>query len=1161
MNMKSVIFLIFILILSSDLRADEWSLFEYGEGLSEYKQYKIFPFLERGLRAEKQGDLDEAEFNFRKVNELVGGHFPTTSLLVGVLKKKGEFREAIRLLRPFSESLREAREELTDLYVQSIDSTNAIELSAALRACRPDYCGQFINSVAYREFQRSGAGVAREFLDSLTDSELVVDKAHIHALRSSYDEIAHDWEAVIFSLGVVERSRPLEASESLRQGFAFLRLGMTDRALAVQDRLDNEGASESKTLRRALIQRALADDTDDIALAQYRLLQQQTDLEAWEKRQLATLLSAFGSVGQAETLLVESGESDCEELMDFYLQTQQSDKTIQNLLDCPYAGKEDRWLELAINLNSERALRSRTFTGNLEQQRVAALVNLLASGSRYPEIVQLLDANYYVLSLDLRERLAIALEQVGRGAEAADIYVELADSQLGREANRKLGYLDKATYLYMQAGNYNLARVTLTRNFPFRQGRNAELLNQRLISLLHLVPEAARKPILLGLYKQPFGEAYAIPFAELWRSVGNCRELAEASGESPKRRDLVALGHCYSDSQPGLAAYYFGRAQDLGAESLDTSLAFNYYRAGDYARSFARWKSVPEEELTPELLKSAALVALSAGEVAHAEEWWARADLQTDEEWWYLGAQIAEASDQPEVSVTRVSAAIETSTQQKPAYLYWRAVMLRRLGKVAEAALDEVTLSAMEGLTPEQNAHLAYVAGGPSTSDSAARLSTALSAVPDASEWREQLMYFSEAEGKSKEAAVHLRTLIDGLEPDLPPMKESALTTHEKEYRLKRMHEYLTRRHRLSFGAWQGEDSPGSVNYGSEPDPFSSEGGYLSYEYRLGDSPVVKGREFAAYAHGSIALSGDEINAWDTVSPKGKNLGVGIRLKPFGSRDLNLFFEVNRREVVRKTAYDVEAIRERIGDVFEELTRLSGANPSDDNLDAALAQLERLPQLYFSDQVETKAVQPGAASGCEFVECLLTNPGTLANYRENVDAQTVPAASIWHDSRSELDFMVGLSTSLLSGLIENQGWLLNSDAWIDQDLYVGWSHWLESHDYQFSARYSVGPQIKIPLPFSSSVQPYGFAQADRVKDHLVRGRSGVNDLAPGSGETVATSRVGLGAALHFRSGAGKYDTFRQHYSLKIEYQKFVDDKDLPADVSEEGVFIKLEGSL
>lgn len=1159
--MKSVIFLILILTLSSDLRADDSSLFDFGVGLSEYKQYKIFPFLERGLRAQKRGDLDEAELNFRKVNELVNDHFPTTSLLVAVLKKKGEFPEAIRLLTPFSATIQEARAELADLYAQSIDLTNARDLSRALRACRPDYCGQFVSSVAYREFKRSGAGSAREFLNNLSASELVVDKVHIYALRSSYDEIVHDWEAVIFSLGVVERSRTLEAGESLRQGFAFLKLGMIDRALAVQDRLDGEAEIESKALRRALIQRALADKADDVALAQYRLLLQQTELEAWEKRQLATLLSAFGSVGQAETLLVESGESDCVVLMDFYLQTQQSDKAKQNLLDCPYSGKEDRWLELAINLNSERALRSRAFSGNLEQQRVEALVNILASRSRYPEVVQLLEANYYTLSINLRERLAVALEQVGRDAEAADIYVELAGSQLGREASRKLRYLDKASYLYMQAGNYNLARVTLTRNFPFGRDTNAELLNQRLISLLHLVPEVSRKPILLDLYKQPFGETYAIPFAELWRSVGNCRELAEASGESPERRDLVALGHCYSESQPGLAAYYFERAKELGAESLDVSLAYTYYRAGDYARSFSSWKSVPKEDMTPGLLKSAALVALSAGEIAQAEHWWTRADLQADEEWWYLGAQIAEANDQPQLSVTRISEAIETSTQQKPAYFYWRAVMLRRLGRVAEAALDEATLSAMQGLTPEQNAHLAYVTADPSASDSSARLSTALSAVPDASEWREQLMYLSEAEGKSEEAAVHLRTLIDGLEPDLPPMQESALTAHEKEYRLQRMHEYLTRRHQLSFGAWQGEDSPGSVNYGSDPDPFSSEGGYLSYEYRLGDAPVVKGREFAAYAHGSIALSGDEINTWDTVSPKGTNFGIGLRLKPIGSRDLNLFFEVNRREVVRKTVYDVEAIHERIGDVFEELVRLSGSSPSDDNLEAALAQLERLPQLYFSDQVETRAVQSGTSSECDFVECLLTNPDTLANYRKDVEAQTVPDVSIGHESRSELDIMVGLSTSLLNGLIENQDWLLNSNAWIDQDFYVGWSHWLESHDYQFSARYSVGPQIKIPLPFSSSIQPYGFAQTDRVKDHLVRGRAGLNGLVPESGETVATSRVGLGAALHFRSGSGKYDTFRQNYSLKIEYQKFVDDKDLPSDVSEEGVFIKLEASL
>ncbi|WP_237066801.1 NfrA family protein [Microbulbifer guangxiensis] len=1072
---KRILPSVLLLAIAFSSSAEEAAVFDFAKGLDEAQQYKIFPFVERGIRSEKRGDLAGAEEQFRKVKEIVGLHFPTLRLLIDVLVRQGHYQEAADLLKPFASTSSAARKQLLVLYEKLLDPHDIESIRTALRLCIPEGCKPLIESMAYRSFMESGADSASLVLSQVLEVVGEQDLVEVHSLKSSYDEMRKDWLSVRTSLELVSRARPLLSDEFLRLGFSYVNL---DELTAVESLISTRGESfpeESQQLHLAVIQRAMAAGEHTVGLKHYDAIAETTSsLLSQDRKQLAYFLIKAGRVEEAESFVTALDEEKCETLVDFHIATGKPNKARAGLLECPYTDNAAHWLELAINLGAEDALKSRTFSGELERRRLTTLADLLMVAHRFDEVVDLLSSIDRPLDPGLGEKLAFALEHTGKHSLAADIYAELAQHQARPTESRAADYVDKASYLYMRASQPNLARVTLLSHFPFARFANAQLLNQRLMGLLHLVPANTRTSTLLALRAQTFDEAYAFRFAELWKTGASCRALAEKLAGDSLRLDSVILGHCYADTAPGLAAHYFGQAENYGGESLAVPLAFAYFKAGEYGRSLESWHRVPEEAMAPELKKAAARVALAGGEYQQAAVWWQGAALEDDQDWWLLGAKLAEAVGKLEPAVSRLSKAMTLASSKDPEHYYLRALLLRQLGRDEEAWRDERELAGMDRLAPHHKAHLAYAGIKMGDRHSSEQLEQALKQAPVSAQWREQLVYLHEAEGQNAEAVQHIRALSESVDAELPPLAVSAESMQEKEGALRQLHENLSRRYQLSVGAWHGFDAGRSIGAGMDFDPFNTQGGYLSYEYRLGESPVVHGRQLAVYGRGLMANSDDAVD-FVGLHSRSRSLGIGLRWKPVASHDVNLFLELNRRSFEQKVNYDPAGIN-----------------------------------------------------------------------------QGVPAGSSRRDTRSETDALVRVSASLLNGASPLPLLPAGVGDWLHQDLYVDMGHWVQSHDYQFTARYTAGPQFGTPWPAVPSVQPYGFLQYDRNSDHLT---------APDGAETFASSRAGLGVAVHLLNTGRGFDSFSRRLSLKLEFQQFLQQKNFPEDFAEEGFFFKLEGTL
>jgi len=1026
---------------------------------SEYQRYVLFPYLDRGFRAEQEGNLILAEQSYRRALELQPTSQEIRANLAHVLMRRGNYGGALEVLEPVMSRSDPARDKFLFLLLETFDPLDAGDISTMVSACMPGRCRGVLEGVAHRLFKSGGPELALAFLEGALEYAIGEDRVELLSLKTAYDEQANRWQRIVSDVEEIGHSRPLRDSESLRYGFALLnmrRFRTLEAFLASNQFLDVSG---ELALRRASIMRAVTMGEDDFARRQFKRLSKIDRLTKSEEEQYARLLVTSGDFHAARELLKEGGERGCMFLIDLALELAQKGRAKEELESCAQENRAADWLNAAINLRDEDALRKTSFNGKLEIVRLRALVDIYIGSHRHAKIIHLLESRKdQILVPDLKLALAGALEQEQRYLEAAKSYEEVLANSIDPGSRAEVfrdekssgdisrdRILDQASYLYMLGEKDNAAADLLERNFPFDQTQNPELLNERLLSLLHLLPPAKQKIVLQEMVDAPFSMGFAIKFGDLWRNSAACQELTELAPTLHASRHFVILARCYEVSAPGLAAYYYAVAASRGVEGIAIYQAYNYHYGGDYRAARDTWLELERGGLSDDQAFAAAISALAAEDAVLAERWWRQADIKT-EQWWFTGSMIARLRGELALSAQRLNQAIAASAELNPEYLYSRAMLLREQGNIELAEADESQLAGRADVTAETQAHLAFNSGDMDREESATRLLEALRAVPEYSALREQYIYLSAAEGRSPEATAQIQQLLDQLDPDLPPVGTSSEAVNDKIYAFQRMHERLTRRHRFYVGGWSGAGGGGGGSdqlvYGSA---FNSRGVQLDYDYRLVDGASTGWGALSVYGRAIVSESTDH-----RFSGLSHTSGVGVHWKPDLGLDVSAMAELNHRSFAQ--------------------------------------------------------------------------------------------------GRSGTDVMLRASTDLLSAFSAQNDWHVSVDRWFVQQFYLDGAYWVEAKDYSLFARYSAGPQFKTFLKAPSTVQPYGFLQADYLRNSLA------GEI---SEEPVSCVSAGVGFAFNFWSGKNDYDAYRQSYSLKFEYQRYIDSNYFDGD----GVFLKLEARL
>jgi adsorption protein A len=147
----------------------------------------------------------------------------------------------------------------------------------------------------------------------------------------------------------------------------------------------------------------------------------------------------------------------------------------------------------------------------------------------------------------------------------------------------------------------------------------------------------------------------------------------------------------------------------------------------------------------------------------------------------------------------------------------------------------------------------------------------------------ETLAYRYHEDGQPALAMTSARLAVDSMYTELDVNEAVSEDLQEREYSLRRTHQFLAQRNRLYVGTtWSRFGVPSAIGAATGDSAFQ----IASFEHLLGDQPTTAGRQLGIYGR---ALSSSASHGRYFSDPA---LGVGLRWKPWGTTNLNTFAEI-----------------------------------------------------------------------------------------------------------------------------------------------------------------------------------------------------------------------------------------------------------------------------
>jgi hypothetical protein len=314
---------------------------------------------------------------------------------------------------------------------------------------------------------------------------------------------------------------------------------------------------------------------------------------------------------------------------------------------------------------------------------------------------------------------------------------------------------------------------------------------------------------------------------------GEC-ELAADTELDSVRDEVNAI--CLRQSLPGVASVYFelvlADEQHPRRSQLLREAAYNAYQAGDYQQALMYWQQVSAMSDTLTADEQRAIEATRAAQAA------ALAPVVNPDD-------IAPAS-----SINELRALANAEPQ-----LYGLEFGLRLSGN------DDPAVRA----------------------ESIGWLESARERDPYDFRIPETLAYRYHEIAAPAEAIVNAELAIDAMDTSLAVGGVSSAELDVREFSLRRTHQYLTQRNRFYFGgSWSRFGALDAIG----ASPRNSSFQIASFEHLLGEYPDQAGRQLGVY--GRVLGSGTEHQRYF----ENPALGLGLRWKPWGSQNVNLFAEL-----------------------------------------------------------------------------------------------------------------------------------------------------------------------------------------------------------------------------------------------------------------------------
>jgi adsorption protein A len=846
--------------------------------LSDFEQFRSYPYMDRSYREAKKGNWKEVERLMRHLLEKVPKNDEARALLVESLAKQRRYKEALQALPDNSDALLDLRltwieqDPPTSTQVESWMATSSLNDRVRLWQAY---------SLSLAKF--GGAAKAHDWLAQLAPKG---DDNILRLARANWSEQLRDWSGTIDQLAPLAARKQLDAEGWQRLANAYVqRLDEKPLQQLLQQAPSPEAA---RNIRLAMVDRAIAMGHEQQAQRWMQSLPASDLADPAQRQRLWELARKTEDVPTVQRLSNDL-QRPCLETAE-WLSRQDPEAALRQLRSCTPTDDPQTWLVLAQRLQATDLLQSTRLPEPWDSRRQTQVLDIWQEQGRSAEVNAWLAGQKQ--TPDIVKRRAELTQRMGRMIEAQTLW-ELHYRQTGN-----LSSLNQATYLAVNAGNRAHAQQLLESAFDRHGGRLPATALQRLADLYaaapSTTPEQQRRMALL--LNRVDGATRGQLLAQL-AETGQCDAVQQAIGSHPQAAgDYRALGRCAMPDRPGEAVVYYQQAEKLGDRGSRLPLAYALEAAGDSAGALAIWRSFPTVELSDNARLTASRSALNVGDSQTAETYWQQSTTRGANEW-ALGAAIADARGDHAQALQRQRQAL----QQTPdaGHFYAASVTAQKAGDLPQSTAWLAEAVRREPNNPRYRADYGMRLAGAETREERATaipyLQQATRDFPEDYRLGETLAWRYDEVEDSASARKELRRVID-LEQNPVAADDEDGSMEARRYRQRRAHETLSRRDsRTIASTW----SPAGISTNDFVRPDDSKGSrrrsdsqnvqLAMWDHALGEEPSRAGSTLSVY--GRVLLGGQGRSSY----AESLAAGVGLRYKPWGTQNINFYGEIYKQ--------------------------------------------------------------------------------------------------------------------------------------------------------------------------------------------------------------------------------------------------------------------------
>jgi adsorption protein A len=468
-----------------------------------------------------------------------------------------------------------------------------------------------------------------------------------------------------------------------------------------------------------------------------------------------------------------------------------------------------------------------------------------------------------------------------------------------------LAALEQTTFLLLQQGRNEHARTLLEQAYDRRQGRLTPSLLQRLANLYARNDGPFNSRRLLELIPRVDANARAQLLGRLAEN-GQCDAVRQSIPANPSEAgQFRALGRCAMPDRPGEAVVYYQAAERLGGGGNRLPLAYALEAAGDSEAALPIWRSLPASAWNDNARLTAARGALNAGDANAARRYWEAAAHHSADDW-ALGAAIAQRQGDLQAALGFQRQALAHNPRAD--HYYAAASTAQSAG---DSAQSTAWLAEAVRLAPDQPRFRAdYGMRLAGSQDLAQRrqsipyLERATHDFPEDYRLGETLaLRYDEAEN-SAAARRELRRVID-VEENLVDADDEYGSLEARKYRQRRAHESLSRRDTITLAStWSPAGTSTNDKFldngqrsGTSRRAQSQNVQLAMWDHALGEEPSRNGSTLSVY--GRVLFGGQS----RTDYAQSMGTGIGLRYKPLGQANLNLYAELYHQRQIDDDHY------------------------------------------------------------------------------------------------------------------------------------------------------------------------------------------------------------------------------------------------------------------